>query len=124
LNKNLTIIYKDKMYDIEGDYVIFYEKPTKKELDNLPLTKVLYYCDEELDENFKNSNITYSEFGYDFNQPLDFLPHGLKELIIRNPNYSHDLLNLPNSLKKLVIRKDYKGNINLPPNCIIEDNSY
>ena len=169
------------MYEIEKDYVIFREIPTKKELDNLPLTKVCYRCDKELDENFKNSNIidlqfgyyfnqsvdnlpaklTVLKFGYEFNQPVDNLPQtlinltfgenfnqsinnlplNLKYLNIGNnfnqsldflPNnikylsifkcfcYSHDLLNLPNSLKKLLIMKEYKGNINVPSNRVVE----
>jgi len=56
LNKNLTIIYKDKMYEISYKYVIFRGiPPTKEELYNLPLTRMIYDCDHNkvLDENLK-----------------------------------------------------------------------
>lgn len=34
--------------------------------------------------------------------------------------YPHDLMNLPISLKKLVVYSDYKGNILLPKDCVLE----
>ena len=126
--------------EIKEEYVLFKKRPTKEELDNLPITKVYYDCNEELDENFKTSKITYLYFGKDFNQPVDnlpaslthlefgsyfnksvdFLPSSLEELEIYNEDYSHDLMNLPVSLKKLSVPCYYKGQIVLPKDCVLK----
>ena len=62
-------------------------------------------------------SLLYLSLGENFNQNLDFLPPFLLKLTIHNPNYSHDLLNLPKSLKKIIISKRYKGYINIPEGC-------
>ena len=95
------------MYEIKPDWITFYEKPTKEELDNLPLLVVYYDCYydcdydyEELDENFKNSNIIDLEFGNFFDKPVDNLPKNLKILEF-GTKFNQKVDNLPLTLKKL-----------------------
>jgi len=79
----------------------FHKRPTKEELDNLPLTKVYYDCDEEFDENFKNSNITELSVSSKYNGSLSNLPQNLEKL-----NFSYhfhfnqyiDISQLPSTL--------------------------
>ena len=112
--------YDENNQEIKEKYVLFKKRPTKRELDNLPITKVYIENCKKLYKYFKTSKITHLKFGHDFNQPVDFLPSSLEELVILNDNYSQDLNNLPVSLKKLKVRKLYKGQILLPKDCVLE----
>ena len=102
--------------EIKEDYVLFKKRPTKEELDNLPITNVYYDCNEELDENFKTSKITYLYFGKDFNQPVDNLPSGLIHLAFdRNSNFNQSVINLPSGLTHLKFREDFNQEVNNLP---------
>jgi hypothetical protein len=83
----------------------FFNKP----LDNLPHS--LIYL------RIGGSKIIFAESG--FNQPLNFLPSGLKILILEAlENYTHPLDNLPPNLEYLyIVNREYNHPLNnLPPN--------
>ena len=50
-------------------------------------------------------NIEILILGISFDMPLDMLPNSLKTLMIKNPKYSHDLMNIPVSVSEIAIRR-------------------
>lgn len=84
------------MENIDTYYII--TKDTKKQINfkhffNQPLDEyipILATCQEVY-------------FDYRYNQPVRCIPYGVQKLEICNPNYSHELDNLPASLLSLVI---------------------
>lgn len=68
----------------------------------------------------KNNDVGYTNF----NQPLDYLPPGLEELVISfNKEFNHPLNNLPPGLKKLLlIGYNYRQPINNLPDSLEEIN--
>lgn len=117
LIRNLKKVQIDDFFDAELSFLpdgitdLNIGANFNKSLDNLPST-------------LKHLRINkYSEVGYNiFNQPLDYLPHGLETLFIGFNNvFNQTLDNLPSTLKKLSIHNYiFIDDINNLPDSIEE----
>ena len=92
-------------------------------IDNLP-NSVEYICfGNDFNQNIDNLPLRLKELhlSSNFNKPIDFLPHGLEKLSMWCRNYSHNILNLPQTLKKLEIFNSILIRIDviIPKNCEI-----
>jgi hypothetical protein len=111
--KNFPIDFNENGKIFEK-YVVFHKEPTKEELDNLPLTKVFYDCNEKLPKYIKDCKITHLIFGEKFNQLINNLPLGL--LYLKFGYYFNQPINeniLPNSLTHLIFGYEFNQTINI-----------
>ena len=103
----------------QGLKELYIEGNFNQRIDNLPqgLTGLVIHRNFNQPIDNLPQGLKVLTLGGNFNQPIDFLPFSLEELQIYNLNYSYDLLNLPSNLKNLKVRKTYKGQLVLSPNC-------
>lgn len=82
-----------------------------------------YYMEDGFNQNIDNlpSKLKELHLSSNFNKPIDFLPYGLEKLTVWCRNYSHNILNLPETLKRLEILNSIFIRIDVitPKNCEI-----
>jgi len=79
---------------------------------------VLISMNAYTDPDFKREFVIYSKDSLMKNKIIDYLPHGIEELILKC-NFDLELNNLPNSIEKIVFKNnDYNKKLNCLPDSI------